>query len=360
MNRALLVVICACGSRPAPVTPPAASDRIAILASERGPQGARLVAIDEHGDRQFVAVQPAEVTVRDTHPAISPDGAWVVFASSRGRSLDETSLWIAPVGVAATATRLTDGPAIDAHPTWTPDGSAIVFASTRDGGDFDLWRLPIAHGRAAGTPVELTHGAGHEVTPTVAADGTVIYAALTPTGPHTVESHLEQRAPDGAITSLTAGPSDTSPALSPDGTQIAFARPFEHAIKNVPSVDIELWRMQRGSDLATQVVDLPMTDESGPVWSRDGRYLFATSVLRAAEAGVVFSSVIYVDLRERRPRARILEDHAGAIVRLTPAIAARALDAAALHANPEYLPELARILDHAIAKQQQDAVPSTP
>jgi len=364
VKRALLVVICACGSRPPPGSPtrsaPASSDRIAILASERGPQGVRLVAIDEHGDRRFVAVQPPQDKVRDTHPAISPDGAWVVFASSRDRPLDETSLWIAPLGVAATPVRLTDGPAIDAHPTWMPDGSAIVFASTREGGDFDLWRQPVANGRAVGPAEQLTHAPSHEITPTIAADGAIIYAALTPTGGHEVESHLEQRAADGTITRLTAGPADTSPALSPDGKTLAFARPFERVTKAGTALDTELWRVPRGGELATQLVDLPLTDESGPVWSRDGRFVFATSVLRTPEAGVVFSSVIYVDLREATPRARLLEDHAGAIVRLTPAIAASALDVAALHGNPDYLPELARILDEGIARAQEEAVPSKP
>jgi len=328
---------------------PAASDRIAIVASERGPRGTRLVAIDEHGDRRLVLIAPAVGVVRDSHPAVSPDGAWIVFASSRGRALDETSLWIARLGVEAVPVALTSGLAIDSHPTWTPDGTAIVFASTRDGGDFDLWRLVIAQGRAVGEPVPLTTGAGHEVTPTVAADGAVIYAAVTPTGERTVESRLEERRADGTIHVLTGGPADASPALSPDGATIAFARPVIH--EGVPTS--ELWRMARGSELATPILatPLPLTEESGPVWSRDGRFLFATSVMRG-DAGVVFSSVIHVDLREAAPRARMLRDHAGAIARLTPAIAAPVLDAAALLADPEYLPELARILAAAIEDQK--------
>lgn len=328
---------------------PAPSDRIAIVASERGPGGTRLVAIDEKGDRQLVLIAPGTGVVRDSHPAVSPDRAWIVFASSRGRTLDATSLWIAPLGVEAVPVALTTGPAIDSHPTWTPDGSAIVFASTRDGGDFDLWRVAIAGGRALGEPVQLTTGAGHEVTPTVAADGTVIYAAVTPTADRSVDSRLEERRLDGSIIALTAGPADTSPSLSPDGTIIAFARPLIH--DGAPTS--ELWRMARGSDTATPILPapLPLTEESGPVWSRDGRFLFATSVLRG-DAGVVFSSVIHIDLRETPPRARMLRDQAGAIARLTPAIAAPVLDATTLQADPEYLPELARILATAIENQR--------
>lgn len=344
---AAVLGLAACGVRSLPAPP--ASDRIAIVASERGASGARLVAIDEHGDRQFELVQPATGVVRDVNPAVSPDGAWLVFASSRDRPLDETSLWIARLGAAMPPRRLTDGPAIDAHPAWMPDGRAIVFASTRDGGDFDLWRLAITGG-APGELTRLTHGPGHEVTPAVAPDGTVIYAAVTPhVERREIDTHLEERAPGGAIRALTTGPADSSPAVSPDGTRVVFARPQIHGGKP----DSELWVLVRATGAIAPLVDLPLTDESGPVWSRDGRFVFATSVLRGADDRVVFSSVIHVDTREIPPVARILEDRVGATVRLTPALTATPLDAAALHGDPAYLPELARIMARRIDEQAE-------
>jgi Tol biopolymer transport system component len=349
------IVLAGCSARPVP-TPPV-QDRIAIIASEPGPAGLRLVSIDEHGDRQFEVVQPATVTVRDTQPAVSPDGKWIVFASSRDRALDQTSLWIVARGIAMPPRRLTDGPAIDAHPTWVPDGSAIVFASTRDGGDFDLWQLAMQAGRP-GELAQLTHGTGHEVTPAVAADGTIIYAAVPPNEERRdIEAHLEERALDGTIHALTSGTADASPALSPDGARLAFARPQIHDGK----LDSELWLMVRKTGAITPLVDLPLTHESGPVWSRDGRFVFATSVLRGADDRVVFSSIIHVDLREAPPIARILEDRVGAIARLTPALTATPLDATALHGNPAYLPELARIMRRAIEQEreaiQREAIP---
>jgi dipeptidyl aminopeptidase/acylaminoacyl peptidase len=342
-----------CGARPVPTAP--ARDRIAIVASERGADGMRLVSIDEHGDRQFALVQPASGVVRDSHPAVSPDGAWIVFVSSRERSLDETSLWIAPAGVAMPARRLTSGPAIDAHPVWMPDGSAIVFASTRGGGGFDLWRLAMRDGRP-GELTQLTRGRGHEVTPAVAADGTIIYAEVTPNEQrHEVESHLEQRAPDGTIRALTSGPADSSPALSPDGARLVFARPQLHDGR----LDSELWLMTRATGAIAVLVDLPLTDESGPAWSRDGRFVFATSVWRGASGNVVFSSIIHVDTREPRPVARILEDRVGAIVRLTPCMTTTPLDVAALHADPEYLSELALIM-RGMIEHEREAAPGPP
>ncbi|MEP6862194.1 MAG: hypothetical protein ABJE66_16335 [Deltaproteobacteria bacterium] len=346
--RSFLAFAIACGGCASP--PPRAAtpvvERVAIVLAERGDQGIHLVGIDEHGDRQFELVRAAEGMVRDEDPAISPDGRWVVFASSRGRDFSETSLWIAPVQPDAIATPLTRGVKfLDSHPTWRPDGSGIVFASTRAHGNFDLYELAIdRNGRAHGEPNRLTSADGHEVTPSVARDGTIVYASVHALADNSVDSHLEARAPDGTIEKLTDGPGDASPALSPDGTQIAFSRPAEHA----GMLDGELWVMPRHGDAAA-LVDVRLTDESGPVWSRDGRFVFATSVLRGSRGNAVFSSVVVVDLTQHPRVARMLEDRTGAIQRLSPAIASIALDARALDGDPEYLSELARITAKAAA-----------
>lgn len=344
--RLAVLAAAALGCGPRAVPPPPPDDRIAIVVSERGPNGARLVAIDEQGDRKFAVIAPVSSgVVRDVNPAISPDGAWIVFASTRDRGLGETSLWLAPLGIEAAPVRLTSGAWIDAHPVWTPDGRAIVFASTRDGPDFDLWRQPIAAGRAAGAAAQLTRAPSHEVTPAVAPDGAIYYAAITPLEGATVESRLEERAPGGAIRAITDGPGDAAPALSPDGATLIFSRPS--LTGGAPHG--ELWRQARGAGEAAVLVALPLTDESGPIWSRDGRFVLATSVLRGADGKPLFSSVICVDLAERPLRARMLRDRAGAVARFTPAVAARRLAASALRAAPEYLPELARIMAAAIA-----------
>lgn len=291
------------------------------------------------------------VFVRDGNPAVSPDGRWLVFASTRGREHADTSLWLAPLGPEAEPVRLTVGPAIDAHPAWTPDGNAIVFASTRDGGDFDLWRIAIdpRSRRPIGAPTQLTRADTHEVMPSIARDGTIAYAVVHALGARDTASHVEILAPDGSIRSVTQGPADTTPALSADGRTLAFARPRSATA----GADVELWVTSwRGSTWSepTQVIDLPLTDETGPVWSRDGRFLFATSIYVGDDRRPLFSSIVHVDLREPERRARMLDDRVGPIVRLTPAIVAPVLDAAALHGDPEYLSELAKIMAAAVTK----------
>ena len=307
------------------------------------------MAIDEHGDRQFELVTPAVSTTSDASPAISPDRRWMVFCSTRGapHGNDETGLWIAPLAPEATPRPLVPASGIDSHPMWTHDGRAIIFASTRGGGDFDLWRLAIDGAGSPGELTRLTTGSDHEITPTIAPDGTIVYAAVSRTVDGEVTSRLEERAPDGTIRTLTDGPADRSPAFSPDGTTLVFVRPAIH----LGVAHFELWQMARHAEFARQLVALPLTDESGPVWSPDGRFVFATSVLRGVAGKPLFSSIVHVDLQEPRPRARILGDRAGPVARSTPAIAARQLDVAALHDDPEYLPELARIMARTIAEQ---------
>jgi dipeptidyl aminopeptidase/acylaminoacyl peptidase len=362
----LVALAAACSTQGTPtgaVEKPSAQTRAPIVITERGPGGGRLVAIDETGDRLFEVVTMQEQLIRDTNPAISPDGKWIVFASSRGRAkLEETSLWLAPLGVEVAPQQITTGPAVDTHPTWTRDGAAIVFASTR-AGTFDLWKLSFEVAAGAprlGEPVQLTSSPDQEVTPTTAPDGRVAYAALSvvekPGEPAEARSRIwVLPAGGGAATPLTEGPADGSPSYSPDGKELAFTRPEARE----RSIDADLWRMPSEGGAVQKLLDLPGTDESGPVWSRDGSYLFATSLVRGADGRPLFSSVIFFDRRLPAPEARILIDRLGAIPRLTPALADLPLREAVLRQRPRYLDTLREVLRDAIEKLPASP-PSSP
>jgi Tol biopolymer transport system component len=370
-----LILLAGCGQHP-PADEPAATappPPIHIVATERGPDGGMLVVIGESGDREgsLVAAPAGGVQVRDTAPAFSPDGRWVVFASSRGRALDESSLWAVAVGYDAAPVRLTDGTAIDMTPVWTPAGDAIVFASSR-AGTFDLWRLgvetsgPALRPRGAAEP--LTSAPGQELSPTVAPDGRIAYAALVTSDRRggaadaAVTSTIEVRAPDGAITTLEPGPADSSPRFDPTGAVLAFTRPTVRegnardpadatgTAAPFSSIDADLWVHDASG--TRRVVDLPFTDESGPVWSADGQWMFATSVVRKPNGSPLFSSVIHVDLSAAPPVARMLIDRAGAVTRLSPGVAPVALDTGVLLRSPIYVDELRRILRDAIERNE--------
>jgi|GEM_PF-1965885 len=319
-----------------PVERPVVVPELRLALTERWSGGGRLILADEHGDRWAVlAAAPEDGPVRDEQPAFSPDGRWLAFVSSRGRALAETSLWLMPAAVGATPMRLTDGVGVDVDPAWTPDGAALVFAR-RDDREFALVQLTLdlrAGGVAIGPIERLAPAVGvQQLAPAVATDGRIAFQEVA-LGV-AVESRIAVRHPDGAVSYLTDGPADVTPSWAPRGGLVYGARS--------PAGDLDLWRIAQ-DEAGTPLLALPGSDESGPRWSHDGRWLFATSIAHDPIDGVELSSVIYLDAEAQPPVARMLRDRAGTIPRQGPAPAPAALDAAILAAGPPY----ARALDDA-------------
>jgi Tol biopolymer transport system component len=212
-----------------------------------------------------------------------------------------------------------------------------------------------------GPPEQLTNASDQEITPSVAPDGRIAYAALrlvaaTQTTAAEAQSRVEVRMLDGSTTALTEGPGDSAPTFSPDGAQVAWTRPEARA----RGVDADLWVMPSHGGGGTKVIDLPGTDETGPVWSRDGRYLFATSLLRGADGRPLFSSVIFVE-RAATPRvARVLIDRVGAVTRLTPTLSEVPLRDAILRQRPEYRDTLRDVIRQAIERAGASAPATKP
>lgn len=111
----------------------------------------------------------------DSHsswPAISGDGSFVVYSSSR---LDQANrdLWWHPLD-GGNPRRLTSHPAIDTGPDISPDGSMIVFRSWRDGGG--IYIVPVS----GGSERLLVH---RGFAPRFSPDGAwIAYAATSGTG----------------------------------------------------------------------------------------------------------------------------------------------------------------------------------
>lgn len=341
-----------------PTGPVVALDAMLLVATERGSNGPRLVGLDASGDRQFDVVVPAAITVRDSNPAISPDGAWIVFASSRGRDISTTSLWLARLGFEAAAVPLTHGNWIDTHPCWAADGRSIVFASTRSG-NFDLWRVNLKSSQTsleASEVTQLTSAPTHEVSPAMDRDGRIVFAVVAPAD-QPPSSHLAMLTPPGLLpVALSPGPGDSSPGFSPDGTTIAFAAPQLRTRmvdgNAVESVDGDIWAMPARGGARTKLMDSAGTDEGGPVWSSDGRTLFATSLLRGANGRVLFSAIVFGDGIATHP-VRMLIDRAGAVERLGPTLRPgrpNANDLVQLRTAPEYRARLTEIIRLAVER----------
>jgi Tol biopolymer transport system component len=341
-----------------------ATQGIHIVAMERGPSGGRLVMIGENGDRlgDLTRLQPGAEAVRDNSPAWSPDGRWLVFASSRERgSLVETSLWIIPARTDAQPRRLTQGKAVDRDPAWTPDSKAVVFSSNR-GGSFDLWRLDLASGpdgwpEAAGQPIQLTRGEHHEFHPSIDPSGDTSGGRSAAAGERIVYMRVDRDGSrsslwlwsSGTETELTTGPADMTPAWSPDGRTIAFAAPSLERDADLHAIDPD------GSNRRLIIIE-PLSDQTGPVWSGDGRYLFSTSMYRSVATGKpILSSITFVDMYESPLVMRALHDSSMVESRTSPALDRADLDAAALHRNLTYKDALKRTVERELNLHRNDA-----
>lgn len=135
------------------------------------PDGKRYVFNSTHDGNQELYVaeidggQPPERLTQspgqDVHPAVSPDGAFILFATDRWSGLELARLDLRDKSV----TRLTESPGYDDYPAISPDGKHWVFVSNRSGNP-DLWL-----GAAEGPPRRLTDTPEPELFPSFSKDG---------------------------------------------------------------------------------------------------------------------------------------------------------------------------------------------
>jgi uncharacterized repeat protein (TIGR02543 family) len=84
---------------------------------------------------------PDTVETSERNPQWSPDGTRIAFRTDRepgGIPPNVNAEVYVMEYPSLVLTRVTDDPAIDENPTWSPDGAQIVFSSTR-GGTYDLY-----------------------------------------------------------------------------------------------------------------------------------------------------------------------------------------------------------------------------
>ncbi len=175
------------------------------------PRSARLIAI--------VAVLLASVAFRSAAQVVTLDRTVrspAVAADGRVAVEIDGDLWVRAASAAAPWHRLTSGSAWDMQPSFTRDGRALVFSSDR-GGSWRIHRLALDDTVATGEPEVLTTG-GTDTDPVASTDGRIYFVR----GRHAA-MRLFVRETDGTEKRVTTlGNPESAPALSSDGTRLAY------------------------------------------------------------------------------------------------------------------------------------------
>ena len=153
------------------------------------------------------------------NPAFSPDGKRLAYAAQGDPSVDPfLHLYVLDL-VSGVSTQLTNVAATDSTPAWSPDGTTLVFYRNTLVAHFGLFTIPASGGVAVAVPNSTD----------------LSYASYLPSGHELLACHTNQTRTsvalvtvrtDGTGRAVISGTSGAcgSPALSPDGHRVAFAR----------------------------------------------------------------------------------------------------------------------------------------
>jgi TolB protein len=221
------------------------------------------------------AVQLTEGAGFDYQPDWSPDGRFIVYASSEG---DAIELWLLDLK-SGQAAQLTHGGSVNIEPRWSPDGQRIVFVSSAYHRHFHLFVADFHDGRIT-EPVRLSgenksplpryyySPYDHEINPTWTRDGRSIVFISNRGRIHGTGGFWRMPAVPGAD-AVELRYEETNwqarPEFSPDGQRIVYSSYLGRSW-------LQLWLMpgNGGEPFALTYGDW---DNTGARWSPDGQQI---------------------------------------------------------------------------------------
>ncbi len=200
----------------------AGEDDLILAAQQTPPSGRELVIISTATGALIASHTLPHPTGRAT---LSADGRYVAYDFVDPASgLSDIDLWI--VGTSAAVPLIHDSAASDRSPMWTADGRYLLFVSSRAGSN-GLWAQRFENGTPVGVPVGVDPVVHNARLLGMTAAGSLFVARtigardvfVADMDPQTLTVANAPRRPTSRSTGIT-----TSPAWSPDGRALAFAR----------------------------------------------------------------------------------------------------------------------------------------
>lgn len=189
----------------------------------------------------------------DYYPSASPDGSWIVFESTRSGS---AAVWRMRADGSA-AELLTGGKGECRAPCWDSSAAAVLYNSTQAGGE-QIFILELATRRER----ELTKSFWKSILPAVSPDGSLIAFSRNKLGWDVYRMNR-----DGSnIMALTSKGGNCRPDWSPDGKRIAF-------VSDAADGRGDVWTMDADGKNKVRVTSSDDSYDYNPAWSPDGRWI---------------------------------------------------------------------------------------
>ena len=181
----------------------------------------------------------------DGHPAVSPDGRWLVYVSARA-GIGKLFLRDLTTGGER---QLTAGDKVDLYPAWSPDSRLVAYTSG-DNDNHDVFVIDASAPQA--TPRQLTTWKYDDLRPTFSPDGAFVafYSNYSPTGEEQEWSIVAVPA-DGsgptkgaalaklAVAQNVVTDPEVGPAWLPWGRAVIYARNLKAEWNPIYAVDTE-------------------------------------------------------------------------------------------------------------------------
>ena len=200
---------------------------------------------------------------------VSPDGAWLVFSSTRHSQRPD--IYLKKVSGQA-VTLLASDPASDVQPAFSPDGRWVAFASNRSG-NWDLWMVGLDSGPAR----QITHSPMQEVHPSFSPDGKRLAYCV-----------FNERAEQWELWTLQIDQPSSArmigeglfPEWSPVGESIVYQRARQRGGRW-----FSIWRIDLAGGEPKFPIELSARSDMAlihPTWSPDGQWIaYGTALLES-------------------------------------------------------------------------------